>query len=524
MHTGRMHLGWMLGAALAGAALAGATPAADAPLRVLADRRVEGPVRAIAAEYARRTQREVALEFLAAAEVASRVAGGKAGADAVVCLGAEADGETPVSRLSGARPVAWQEPSGRPVWSAALGDRADAAAFSRFVGGPTGHGLWAASEPGFRIASGKTRAEAYEWVVEHRAKPTYPLTAMRMLGECGGIRDGVCIDVGCGSGDLDIELARRSNLRILGLDIDPQVRPLFERKVREAGLEDRVRFVLGDAQQMPFPDRHADVIVSRGTLAFIPDLGKCLREVHRVLKPTGVAFLGGRYLYTPQPERMPTDALRRIVREAGIPGAEVIEARGQWVKIVGPEAPAAARGFQGSPEMLAARCVADYAITEGTCLVIAAGDGPAEQALERGLADLTRLAITALYPSGKIAREAAERIRAAGLADRVRCATGTLDALPFPDGTFDLLAGAGPALVGQADKARAMREMYRVLREGGAALVGGMYRNMPASRRVSSAALREAAAQTGIPSIRVEDDMGQWVEVRRGIKDRGCRD
>ena len=108
MHTGRMHLGWMLGAALAGAALAaaGPTPAADAPLRVLADRRVEGPVRAIAAEYARRTQREVALEFLAAAEVASRVAGGQAGADAVVCLGAEADGETPVSRLSGARPVA----------------------------------------------------------------------------------------------------------------------------------------------------------------------------------------------------------------------------------------------------------------------------------------------------------------------------------------------------------------------------------------------------------------------------------
>ena len=36
--------------------------------------------------------------------------------------------------------------------------------------------------------------------------------------------------------------------------------------------------------------------------------------------------------------------------------------------------------------------------------------------------------------------------------------------------------------------------------------------------------LRESAAKTGISSIRIIDDMGQWVEVRKGIKDRGLRD
>ena len=65
-----------------------------------------------------------------------------------------------------------------------------------------------------------------------------PLTAMRMLAECGGITDGICIDI-------------------------------------------------GDAQKMPFPDDYADVIVSRGTLTFIDDIAQCLRQVDRVLKPTG---------------------------------------------------------------------------------------------------------------------------------------------------------------------------------------------------------------------------------------------
>jgi len=39
----------------------------------------------------------------------------------------------------------------------------------------------------------------------------------------------------------------------------------------------------------------------------------------------------------------------------------------------------------------------------------------------------------------------------------------------------------------------------------------------PDWRRVPSDALRASAAKTGIASIRVIDDMGQWVEIHRGI-------
>ena len=502
----------------------GAEPTADAPLHVVADARLEEPLRAIAEAYRRRTGTQVALRFLPTADV--HALAGKKGAGSGVVLGMPADvkGETPVRALPGAKNVAWKYPSMEPVWAAAVTDRPDAAAFVRFAGGPTGHRLWSESKAGFTITTGKTHAEAFDWVAEHRVKHTYPLTAARMLAECGGIRDGVCIDVGCGPGHLDVELARRSNFKIIGLDIDPDMKPLFEKRAREAGLGDRLSFVVGDAQKMPFPDDHADVIVSRGTLIFIPDIAKCLQEAARVLKPTGVAFLGGRYVYTPQKHKISTEKLKRIVRESGVAGAKVIDARGQWVKIVGPKAPKAAHTFQGGPHMLADRFVADYAITEGDCLVICRGDGGLEQGLQKGLVDVTNLKITALYASEKAAKAAEKRIRKAGHAERIICKVGAIGELPFDEASFDLVAGVGPMLIFEKDKAKAMREVYRVLRTGGAAMVGGKFLGMPDHRKVSSETLRRAAAATGIPSIRVYDDMGQWVEIRKGIKDRGFRD
>ena len=69
-----------------------------------------------------------------------------------------------------------------------------------------------------------------------------------------------------------------------------------------------------------------------------------------------------------------------------------------------------------------------------------------------------------------------------------------------------------------------MREMYRVLRPGGAALVGGRYLGMPTSMRVSTQLLRQSAVGSGIAGIRVYDDMGQWVEIRKGIKGGGTDD
>ncbi len=487
--------------------------------RVLADKRLEQPLTSITREYERRTGSRIKLSFLSVSEVNTLVVNEESGCDVVLCMPTNIDSRTAVSTIRDARKVAWRYPSGEPVWAAVLTNHSGATGFVSFIGGATGHRLWSESKAGFTITSGETHAEAFEWVVENRVKHTYPLTAMRMLGECGGIREGICIDIGCGTGNLDIELAKRSNFTIIGLDIDPDMKPLFEKRIRKASLQDRVSFVVGDAQKMPFRDDYADVIFSRGTLTFIPDIKKCLREIDRVLKPTGVAFVGGRYIYTPQSHKISTQKLKEIVHESGIPGAQVIDMRGQWVKIIGPQAPKAAQQFQSGPDMLAARLIADYGITEGKCLLICGNDGGLQQILQRGLANMTGLKITALYPSEQVVSQAGKRIQNEKLGDRITCRTGAIRALPFEDTSFDLVVGVGPVLIREKDKENAMCEINRILRPGGVALVGGRYRGMPAAFKVSTESLRQAAVRTKIDSIQVFDDMGQWVEISKNIKE-----
>jgi ubiquinone/menaquinone biosynthesis C-methylase UbiE len=259
------------------------------------------------------------------------------------------------------------------------------------------------------------------------------------------------------------------------------------------------------------------MIVSRVTLTFIPDIAKCLREVDRVLKPSGVAFLGGRYVYTPQSYKISNEKLREIVTESGVTGAQVITDLGQWVKIIGPNAPEAARQVESGPHLLAGRFIANYAITDGRCLLLGRADGGLEQALQKGFFDLTNVQITALYAKEEDAAKARERIRAAKQEDRITCVVGDVHDLPFEDNSFDAVAGAGPFLLWGE---KGMQEVYRVLRTGGAALVGGRFLGMPDWRKVTSDALRASAANTRIPSIRVIDDMGQWIEIRKGIKGR----
>jgi len=513
-------------ASLASAADRHATAQQDSKAEVctvLADKRLEKPLRKIVDDYSRRSGSRITLNFRSLSEIETLVRKKQLACEAVVWMARDAKGKSPVGSLPGLKAVAWKHPSGEPVCVAALTERPATVALCRFLGGPTGHRFWAESELGLRVASGKTHTEAYEWIVKHRVGHTYPLTAVRMLRECGGIREGICIDIGCGLGNLDVELAKRTDFTIIGLDINPDAKPIFEKRMREAGLDKRVSFVVGDAQKLPFDDDYADVIVSRGTLTFIPDIAKCLREVDRVLKPTGVAFLGGRYVYTPQPLKISTEKLSKIVQESGVPGARVIDARGQWVKIIGPKAPKAAQKLQGGPHMLAMRFIADYAITKGKALLICGSDGAMAQGLQKGFLEMTDLDVTALYPSDKVAQAAGDRIRKAKQSDRITCKVGDVHALPFEEASFDLVAGVGPLLL-WGEREKGMREIYHVLRPGGAALVGGKFLHMPDWRKTPSEILRKSAAKTGIPSIRVYDDMGQWVEIRKGIKDRGFRD
>ncbi|MBN2023558.1 MAG: PQQ-binding-like beta-propeller repeat protein [Pirellulales bacterium] len=78
-----------------------------------------------------------------------------------------------------------------------------------------------------------------------------------------GVREGYCLDLGCGDGRLALELARRAKLRIYAVDPDPRnvekARDLF---VREGLQGVRVVVHQADPKSIPYADYFADLVVS----------------------------------------------------------------------------------------------------------------------------------------------------------------------------------------------------------------------------------------------------------------------
>ena len=122
--------------------------------------------------------------------------------------------------------------------------------------------------------------------------PVYPALAQQIVQDYG-ITKGVCVDMGGGCGSWAIALAKITELKVYVLDIDPAAVRLCGLLVDEAGLRGRVIPIEGDAQDMPFRDNFADLVISRGSIFFWPDQLAGLREAYRVLKPGGIGFVGG---------------------------------------------------------------------------------------------------------------------------------------------------------------------------------------------------------------------------------------
>lgn len=138
----------------------------------------------------------------------------------------------------------------------------------------------------------KRSAERMAEVARTTFAPVYPALAKQIV-EDTGIKEGVCVELGCGAGLLGLALAKITNLKIYAIDINPYAVAIAQKNAVEANLSDSFYPMFGDAANLPFKDNFADLIISRGMVPLVEDKVAVFREAYRVLKPGGVAYIGG---------------------------------------------------------------------------------------------------------------------------------------------------------------------------------------------------------------------------------------
>jgi len=101
----------------------------------------------------------------------------------------------------------------------------------------------------------------------------------------GAMKGTSVLEVGCGRGKGSAYVAQNFGpLQYTGLDLSAD-RVQLARRVW--GETQNLQFIQGSAMELPFPDNHHDIVINVESSFHYPDFPKFLREVYRVLKPTG---------------------------------------------------------------------------------------------------------------------------------------------------------------------------------------------------------------------------------------------
>ncbi|PSQ07005.1 SAM-dependent methyltransferase [Halobacteriales archaeon QS_6_71_20] len=97
------------------------------------------------------------------------------------------------------------------------------------------------------------------------------------------VEDERVLEIACGTGRFTVMLAERG-ADIVGLDISDAMLAQGRRKAGEAGLDDTVEFMRGDAARLPFPDDHFDAVFAMRFFHLADTPAKFLAEMARVSK------------------------------------------------------------------------------------------------------------------------------------------------------------------------------------------------------------------------------------------------
>lgn len=111
--------------------------------------------------------------------------------------------------------------------------------------------------------------------------------ARRVVAMAAPLRNERVLDIACGTGNAAI-LAARFKSKVVGLDQAPRLIEVAGQRAAAEGLD--ISFVVGNAEELGFPDETFDVVLSIFGLIFASDAEMAFAEMVRVMTPRGRAF------------------------------------------------------------------------------------------------------------------------------------------------------------------------------------------------------------------------------------------
>lgn len=154
----------------------------------------------------------------------------------------------------------------------------------------------------FRYPTGRSGLEA----LDYNAHIIQSLPEAAVASYCGvgnpfalgPIREGeTVLDIGCGGG-VDTFFAAVTvgpRGKAVGIDMTPEMLDRARKNLRQTSLKN-VTFQEATAEHLPFPGNSFDVVISNGVFNLVPDKGRGLAEVFRVLKPGGRLMIADQVL------------------------------------------------------------------------------------------------------------------------------------------------------------------------------------------------------------------------------------
>ena len=157
------------------------------------------------------------------------------------------------------------------------------------------------------VSKGTSQPESYYFTLLSSLGLTKHMGGLKATKElielCHVDKNSYVLEVGCGVGLTACYVAREYGCKVIGIDISEEMIMRARERAKRKSVEDKVEFIVADAQELPFEADSFDAVICESVIVFIENKQKAINEFKRVVKPGGyVGFNEVAWIESPPPE------------------------------------------------------------------------------------------------------------------------------------------------------------------------------------------------------------------------------